>query len=135
MNLADRARRFFSVSLAGAALLLPLLPGSANAAAEESGRLFLTIAGGHSTWVRGVQLACPARVDSHHPHADAACQQLVPAHGEPGAVVGEKHPCTREYDPVSATAEGEWNGRPLVWHKTYPNACALDSAAGPLFRF
>ncbi|MCC3767770.1 subtilase-type protease inhibitor [Streptomyces sp. UNOC14_S4] len=100
----------------------------------EHGRLILTVSGGQNTWTRGVQLSCPEE-NGPHPHGAAACAALWRAQGEPGAVIGDGHRCTREYDPVTATAEGDWNGRPVVWHKTYPNACALDAAKGPLFRF
>ncbi|RLU79330.1 protease inhibitor SIL-V5 [Streptomyces griseocarneus] len=92
------------------------------------------MSGGQNTWTRGVQLACPEG-GGPHPHGAEACAALWRAQGEPGAVIGDGHRCTREYDPVTAAIEGDWNGHPVVWHKTYPNACALDAAKGPLFRF
>ncbi|GAA0491398.1 SSI family serine proteinase inhibitor [Streptomyces stramineus] len=122
------------MTAAAAAAVVGLAASAASAGETERGRLFLSVSGSHSTWIRGVQLHCP-HTGGHHPHAAAACSQLGRAHGEPGAVAGDRHLCTREYDPVTATAEGEWNGRTLLWRKTYPNACALDSETGPLFRF
>ncbi|MFF4219641.1 SSI family serine proteinase inhibitor [Streptomyces nondiastaticus] len=134
-----------AASAAAAALLLLAAPQAAaggrpggagrhGRADGTDGQLFLTVSGAQNTWIRGVQLSCPD-ADGHHSHAAEACMALNKAKGDPGRVPGAAHRCTRQYDPVTATAEGEWNGRPLVWHKTFPNACALDAATGPVFRF
>ncbi|MEV4502945.1 SSI family serine proteinase inhibitor [Streptomyces klenkii] len=140
-------RTAVAAAAASAALLLLLLAapqaaadgkpgrqGKHGRADGTGGRLFLSVSGGQNTWIRGVQLSCPD-ADGHHPHAAEACTTLDRAKGDPGRVTGAEHRCTRQYDPVTATAEGEWNGRPVVWHKTFPNACALDGATGPVFRF
>ncbi|MEU1673355.1 SSI family serine proteinase inhibitor [Streptomyces roseifaciens] len=111
------------------------LQGPAGGPGGTDGRFFLTVSGAQNTWIRGVQLSCPD-AGGHHPHASEACTTLHRAKGDPGRVTGAAgHQCTREYDPVTATAEGDWNGRPVVWHKTFPNPCALDAATGPVFRF
>ncbi|MFF7725072.1 SSI family serine proteinase inhibitor [Streptomyces sp. NPDC008001] len=109
----------------------PARPGHGETGA---GRFLLTVSGSQDTWIRGVHLSCPDAT-GHHPHAAEACAVLHRAEGDPDRVTGTEHECTRQYDPVTATAEGEWNGRPVVWHKTFPNACALDVATGPVFRF
>jgi Subtilisin inhibitor-like len=122
-----------AAATAAALLALAAVPWAA-AREAESGRLFLTVSGARSTWIRGVQLSCPD-TGGHHPHGPAACEALQRAQGEPDALPGDKHLCTREYDPITATIDGDWDGRPVVWHRTYPNACALDAATGPVFRF
>ncbi|MCF3101514.1 protease inhibitor [Streptomyces roseoverticillatus] len=134
-------RTAVAASAAAAALLLLAAPQAAaggkpgkHGRADGNGRIFLTVSGAQNTWIRGVQLSCPD-ADGHHPHAAEACTTLNKAKGDPGRVPGAEHRCTRQYDPVTATAEGEWNGRPVVWHRTFPNACALDAATGPVFRF
>ncbi|MFH8788412.1 SSI family serine proteinase inhibitor [Streptomyces roseoverticillatus] len=134
-------RTAVAASAAAAALLLLAAPRAAAdgkpgrpGAGGTDGRFFLTVSGAQNTWIRGVQLSCPD-ADGHHPHAAEACTTLNKAKGDPGRVPGAEHRCTRQYDPVTATAEGEWNGRPVVWHRTFPNACALDAATGPVFRF
>jgi len=48
---------------------------------------------------------------------------------------GNPRPCTKEYDPVTATMNGLWRNRPIGWQKTYSNACMLDARTGPIFRF
>ncbi|MCD9145755.1 SSI family serine proteinase inhibitor [Streptomyces albireticuli] len=127
-------RTTVAVAATATALLCLAAVPAATASEPERGRLFLTVSGAQNTWIRGVQLTCPD-AGGHHPHAAAACADLQRAKGEPDALAGEGHLCTREYDPVTATVEGDWNGRPLVWHKTYPNACGLDAATGAVFRF
>ncbi|MEU2514007.1 SSI family serine proteinase inhibitor [Streptomyces syringium] len=119
------------VATAAALTVLPLAP--ADAGEPGQGRLFLTVSGARDTWIRGVQLACPG--PGHHPHAREACADLKRAHGDPGALTGDRHLCTREYDPVTAGADGTWHGRVVNWRKTFPNACALESATGHVFRF
>jgi hypothetical protein len=43
--------------------------------------------------------------------------------------------CTKQHDPVTATADGTWHGRTVHWRKTYGNACMLDAETGSVFRF
>jgi hypothetical protein len=99
------------------------------------GGLFLAVAGDGNTWMRGVLLRCEPAPAGPHPDAAAACEALDAAGGDPGRLPGSPHPCTKEYDPVTAHAAGEWRGRPTVWHKTYANACELDAETGVVFRF
>ncbi|MBT2386819.1 SSI family serine proteinase inhibitor [Streptomyces sp. ISL-11] len=127
-------RTAVAAAATAAALLALAVPSVAAGDSPEHGRLFLTVSGAQNTWIRGTQLSCPS-AGGHHPHAAQACATLHRAQGEPDAVPADKHLCTREYDPVTATAEGDWDGRPVVWRKTYPNSCALDVATGPVFRF
>jgi hypothetical protein len=135
MSLFKTARRVVSASLAGGVVVLPLLlSGGASAAGEQGGRLRLTVSGAQNTWIRGVELNCPG-AGGYHPHAAEACDALALADGEPGAVAGSNRLCLGKFDPVTATAEGEWDGRPVAWHRTYPSACALDAATGAVFRF
>ncbi|WP_079128718.1 SSI family serine proteinase inhibitor [Streptomyces albus] len=39
------------------------------------------------------------------------------------------------FAPVTVTAEGTHRGKHVSWRKTYPNACAMQRATGPLFAF
>ncbi|MFF8914086.1 SSI family serine proteinase inhibitor [Streptomyces sp. NPDC015032] len=126
-------------ALATAALLT--LTAAVPAAAAPSGDplpdrgLFLTVSGSENTWVRGVELFCPPAPDARHPEAAAACAAIDEAAGDLDALPGDPHLCTKEHDPVTATATGQWDGRPVAWRKTFPNACELDAATGPVFRF
>ncbi|MGI5484048.1 SSI family serine proteinase inhibitor [Streptomyces lavendofoliae] len=97
--------------------------------------LFLTVSGGDESWIRGVRLRCSPRPSGPHPDAEGACAALDAARGNPDRLVTDPHPCTKRFDPVTARAVGEWRGLRMDWRKTYPNACVLDTATGPLFRF
>ncbi|MEU8674162.1 SSI family serine proteinase inhibitor [Streptomyces sp. NPDC048560] len=133
------------IGLAGtshaAAPSLASTPGPASApvpsgsfAVEEFG-LALSVTGSGRTWARTVVLTCPATGTDRHSDPAAACAELVEAGGELDALPGDAHGCTREFDPVTAWADGTFRGRPVHWSRTYPNACALDSATGAVFRF
>ncbi|AZS75789.1 protease inhibitor [Streptomyces lydicus] len=113
-----------------------LCAGPAGADEPPSGDqgMQLTVSGAGNTWIRGVRLSCPD-IHRRHPHAGAACDALTWARGDLDALRGDPHNCTREFDPVTVTATGTWRGVPVNWRKEYPNACTMDSATGPVFRF
>ncbi|GAA2724182.1 MULTISPECIES: SSI family serine proteinase inhibitor [Streptomyces] len=123
---------------AAAAALLTWPLGQAHATDREDasdGQYLLTISGAHGTWIRGVRLVCPGP-GGRHPHAAEACESLALAGGQPEALLGDaEQVCTREEDPVEATARGDWHGLPVAWRRTFPNLCALEAATGPVFRF
>ncbi|QNE75763.1 protease inhibitor [Streptomyces finlayi] len=110
-------------------------PSSGTQFAVEEFDMTLSVTGSGRTWARAVVLTCPAADTDRHSDSAAACAELVEAGGELDALPGDSHGCTREFDPVTAWADGTYRGRPVHWSKTYPNACALDSATGTVFRF
>ncbi|MEU9489659.1 SSI family serine proteinase inhibitor [Streptomyces decoyicus] len=109
-------------------------PSHADEPPSADQGLLLTVSGTGNTWSRGVRLSCPD-IHGRHPHAGAACDALAWARGDIDALPGEPRTCTREFDPVTATATGTYRGAQVNWHKEFPNACSMDSATGPLFRF
>lgn len=116
------------------AIASPGTPSGPSFAAEEF-ELTLSVGGTGGTWSRAVVLTCPAADDGGHPDPWAACADLVEARGDFDALPGDPHLCTKEFDPVTAEAAGTYQGRPVSWRKTYPNACVMDAATGPVFRF
>ncbi|MCX4728037.1 SSI family serine proteinase inhibitor [Streptomyces sp. NPDC090052] len=85
---------------------------------------------------RSVLLRCaPEQSDGSHPEAAAACRALDLAGGSFDRLAGEPRACTRQSDPVTVTVGGTWGGRPTHWDRTFANACSLDAATGPVFRF
>ncbi|MFG2137629.1 SSI family serine proteinase inhibitor [Streptomyces sp. NPDC048650] len=134
MPKARRAPR--AVALTTAVLSVVAVAGVPAAAVEppRARGLFLTVSGGGDTWIRGVLLNCPEGHGSH-PHGAAACAALKEADGDPDALPGDPRPCTKQYDPVTVAATGDWRGRPVAWRKSFPNACVLDADTGPVFRF
>ncbi|MCC3776123.1 SSI family serine proteinase inhibitor [Streptomyces sp. UNOB3_S3] len=120
---------------ATATALLALPPTAAGTGTNEAGQLLLTISGARNTWIRGVRLVCPG-TGGHHPHAAEACADLERAGGRPDTLPADTgRVCTREDDPVTATADGAWHGTTVAWRRTYPNLCLLEAATGAVFRF
>ncbi|GLU49182.1 SSI family serine proteinase inhibitor [Nocardiopsis ansamitocini] len=129
------ARRIAGASLVAAVLAGPLVVVQSASAAPVGPGLFLTVSGSNDTWIRGVDLDCESGRGGDHPNAEAACAALDRARGDLDALPGRPRPCTKEYDPVTATAVGEHRGRSVDWTRTYPNACVLWSATDPVFDF
>ncbi|ROQ73249.1 subtilase-type protease inhibitor [Streptomyces sp. NBC_01260] len=120
------------------AALLPLgaaAPAVAAPPPAPDRGILLTVSGSENTWIRGVVLHCPPRPDGWHPDAAGACAALDEAEGDFDALAGDPHPCTYAYAPVTVTAEGARQGDAVTWRHTFPNACVLDAATGPVFRF
>ncbi|SCF56643.1 SSI family serine proteinase inhibitor [Streptomyces sp. Ncost-T10-10d] len=126
-------------AVAAAALLaltvaVPAAADESNAPVPDRG-LLLTVSGSEDTWIRGVALFCPPAPDAHHPHAAAACAAIDRAEGDLDALPGSPRLCVEGYAPVTATATGTWDGRPVRWQRTFPDACVMDAVTGPVFRF
>lgn len=120
------------------ALAAAAVPGRAADVSDEqkpSRGFFLTVSGSGNTWIRGVLLQCAPEPSGPHPDATAACAALEKANGDLDTLPGNPRACTKQYEPVTVSASGNWRGLPRSWHKTYPNSCVLDTATGPVFRF
>lgn len=137
-----RVRAVLAVTVPAAAVLaaalLPLgaaVPAAAAPPPASDQGILLTVSGSGNTWIRGVVLHCPPGPDDRHPDAAGACAALDAAGGDFDALAGEPRPCTYVYDPVTVAAEGTGQGGAVDWRHTYPNACEMDAATGPVFRF
>jgi hypothetical protein len=100
--------------------------------------LALTIIDGHATFEpferRTVLVCSPNR--SGHPQAWLACGQLARAGGNPAFITPAWGvACTREYDPVTVTANGVWDGRLIRYQQTFANSCTLGVATGAVYRY
>jgi hypothetical protein len=40
-----------------------------------------------------------------------------------------------EYQPMTAVAEGRWQGQPVNWEQEFSNGCTLRTGMGPVFQF
>ncbi|MFC9971438.1 SSI family serine proteinase inhibitor [Spirillospora sp. NPDC127200] len=118
--------------LVSAAAFLTALP--AQAAIGPPGADLNLKASGVTLPERGAFLQCPGGL-GNHPHGERACADLAAARGDLNRLPGDPHGCTKEYAPVTAVATGTWYGRPVRWSRTYSNACVMDAATGPVFRF
>ncbi|MDI6407300.1 SSI family serine proteinase inhibitor [Streptomyces albus] len=115
----------------------PLAPGTGRPVPEPTVRpgLLLTVSDARHTLVRGVRLLCEPVPHGRHPRAAEACAALDRAGGDPAALRAAPGFCTLRYAPVTVTAEGTHRGKHVSWRETYPNACAMQRATGPLFAF
>ncbi|MCX2180930.1 subtilase-type protease inhibitor [Streptomyces sp. SKN60] len=100
--------------------------------------LVLTVGQGEhrssATIVRAVTLACSPTPSGTHPAPVEACRELTEAKGDftrLGTDSGSRHrPCTREWEPVTVTGDGVWQGKRVRWTATYGNGCELRAATG-----
>lgn len=121
---------------AAALVLSGLAAGTAHAdAAGHTGlyapsALVLTVGRGEAaataTVERAVTLNCAPAPSGTHPSARAACGELNAVNGEFAMLTGSsERPCTRQWDPVTITATGVWEGKRVDWSATYGNACEM----------
>ncbi|MFF5975584.1 subtilase-type protease inhibitor [Streptomyces sp. NPDC012769] len=91
--------------------------------------LVLTVGAGESpataTALRAVTLTCAPTPGGTHPDPEAACAELAAADGDFDrlTVLPADRPCTREWDPVTVTGDGVWQGQRVSWEATYGNPC------------
>ncbi|MEX3106564.1 serine protease [Streptomyces sp. V2] len=119
-----------------AALALTALTAPATAAQSALPGNWLQISvtkgDGHSSDTRGTLLLCND-VPQGHAHAAEACAQLRAARGDIRAVPPQEIFCTLEYAPVTASARGQWNGRPVQYRETFGNKCEMTAKTGAVF--
>ncbi|MGW2558294.1 subtilase-type protease inhibitor [Streptomyces sp. NPDC001514] len=132
---------FNTLGATASAAALLLTVGSAAQAAPPAqpaslyapSALVLAIGSGEeaatATVERAVTLSCAPRPGGSHPSATAACKELTAVDGEFGllskAVGG---PCTRQWDPITITADGVWQGKRVSWSATYGNSCEMRAS-------
>ncbi|MFI6938869.1 SSI family serine proteinase inhibitor [Streptomyces sp. NPDC050418] len=116
------------------AALTLAVPAHADEPAPRPG-VFLTVSGSDNTWIRGLELACPPEPSDHHPRAAEACAALDKADGDLDRLPGTDPVCSKEYDPVTVTANGTHAGRTVAWERTYANDCLRRAATDPVFAF
>lgn len=126
-----------------AALLLPLallLAGAAPAAHATPGhglpgnwlRLAVTRGDARSSDTRGVLLLCDP--PQGHAHAARACRQLAAAGGDIDRIPRRSGVrCPMLYAPVTASAQGVWEGRRVDYRHAFSNSCALGARTGAVF--
>ncbi|MET9436187.1 subtilase-type protease inhibitor [Streptomyces sp. NPDC006551] len=110
------------IAYAGAAQPASLYPPSALVLTLGKGEAAAT-----ATVQRAVTLDCAPVPGGSHPSPAAACEELTAANGDLGrltALPGNR-PCTREWDPVTVTGHGVWQGKRVSWSATYANTCEM----------
>lgn len=134
------------LAVLGAVALVMAWPYSSPAVAESvepaSSVFVLTISPGQSAATDGdagpaeqALLTCDPPGGTHG-HAVEACQELTEVNGDftqlgPSGDTA----CTMEYDPVTASASGNWEGTMVNFQQTFGNRCEMYASTGHVFRF
>ncbi|MFG3309818.1 SSI family serine proteinase inhibitor [Streptomyces wuyuanensis] len=131
-----------------AALAFALLGSTAGIAHGEPASLYapsalvLTTAHGENGATspeRAVTLTCTPGTTGTHPSADGACAALAQVEGEFGSLSeisrGQPLFCTREYNPVTVTAQGVWQGERVSYEHTFANECIKNAEGAAVFEF
>lgn len=115
-----------------------LTPVAASAAPEQqSGYLNLAVKPDNQARDSRTTLLTCNPTGGTHPKADAACNGLAAARGDFEQLNAEKANamCPMMYKPVTVTAEGMWQNKPVKFEKSYSNACVATSETGQVFQF
>ncbi|RAY15554.1 hypothetical protein DPM19_07090 [Actinomadura craniellae] len=112
---------------------LALLPGTPAPQPASVLRLTVTHPGAKLSGTRTVELHCdPA--GGFHPHADAACRELVGRGGRIDRGFAAST-CAAIHQPVLVEAIGHWRGRPVAFRTEYGNDCLRAAHSGRVFEF
>ncbi|MCX4524319.1 MULTISPECIES: subtilase-type protease inhibitor [unclassified Streptomyces] len=136
-----------SAAMALTALTALAWPGTAGAAPSGTESLYapsalvLGITAGEDassgTVLRAVTLVCAPTPRGTHPSPAAACAELRANFDTLDAVTEPEWgtACTREWNPMTVTADGVWQGRRMSYSYTFGNPCGLHNTSGSLFGF
>ncbi|MEU6315430.1 subtilase-type protease inhibitor [Streptomyces sp. NPDC047014] len=136
-----------SAAMALTALTALAWPGTAGAAPSGAQSLYapsalvLTVTAGPDaatgTVLRAVTLACAPKPGGTHPSPAAACREVRAAGAklDPLAAPASRAACTREWNPMTVTADGVWQGKRVQYSYTFGNPCGLRNTTGILFHF
>ncbi|WP_078078719.1 subtilase-type protease inhibitor [Streptomyces niveus] len=103
--------------------------------------LVLTVTDGadHKTGTvqRAVTLSCAPTPSGSHPDAVTACAELKKNGAKFDAITtsATNRVCTKEWEPVTVTADGVWEGQHVNYAHTFSNSCAMDGGRGAVFTF
>lgn len=118
--------------ITGMTVAVPAASTTQAAAASETFLVLGVATNGHEQFVT---LRCDPPSGTH-PLAEAACNALSAAGGDIDKVAGQPGTlCPQIYDPVTATASGNYQGVQRIYRHTYPNHCELDTKTAPVFQF
>ncbi|MFF0741613.1 SSI family serine proteinase inhibitor [Streptomyces sp. NPDC004111] len=140
-------------ALVGTAAAAALLAGAGGASAQDTrpqvpvqahpgNWMYLSVVEGEEAVgsLDGTLLRCPRpwkrapELGGAHPAARKACKELNAVDGDIARIKRADVACPMIYRPVTAMAFGRWDGRRMVFSKTYPNACVMHASTGSVFK-
>lgn len=86
---------------------------------------------------RAVTLSCAPTPSGSHPDAVTACAELKKNGAKFDAITtsATNRVCTKEWEPVTVTADGVWEGQRVNYAHTFSNSCAMNGGRGAVFTF
>ncbi|MFF4349635.1 SSI family serine proteinase inhibitor [Streptomyces sp. NPDC001530] len=96
--------------------------------------LYLTVTRGdvRSGDTRGTLLLCDP--PQGHPHAAQFCEELRAVKGDISRIPPRADVlCPLVYAPVTASAQGVWDGRRVTYTHTFSNSCVMGAETGAAF--
>lgn len=117
--------------LVALALLTVGASAPARTTAAQSDWLYVSLTRGDARPTRGTLLLCDP--PTGHGHAAQACAELRETGGDITRIPHKNSLCAQIYAPVRATAEGQWNGRPVTYEQTFVNGCVMTARTGAVF--
>ncbi|CRK61251.1 Protease inhibitor, SSI family (subtilisin inhibitor) [Alloactinosynnema sp. L-07] len=119
------------VFVAGAAMAATA-PAASAATTADTASFRMTVQYNGQATDYGTLKCNPATGD--HRSAATACGQLSAVGGDFAALnVNPDRMCSMQYDPVTVTARGYWNGRYKSFSRTYGNPCVFANTTGSVF--
>ncbi|GAA3004196.1 SSI family serine proteinase inhibitor [Streptosporangium longisporum] len=113
----------------------PLRSSPGDRPSRSAKALVLSVAQGEKPLpAAGHALLLCDRPGSTHPDAVGACEALSEVRGDPSRLKPLSGvACTMQYDPVTVSAMGIWNGRFVRFEQTFGSSCSLRAATGTVF--
>ncbi|PXX69074.1 subtilisin inhibitor-like [Nocardia tenerifensis] len=115
-------------------------PGKGATGDDEQSVVTLSVGPGVSVEVvdrRVVSLICSPEIGGTHPKPEEACANLANADGNIRALADYTVPplCSQDFEPVVATIDGVWRGKPVSDHGFFSNVCVLRATTVSVFDF
>ncbi|MEU0843471.1 subtilase-type protease inhibitor [Streptomyces sp. NPDC005962] len=87
---------------------------------------------------RAVTVSCQPTPTGTHPAPARACAELRAVNGEFSTLTEATESgrvCTKEWRPVTVTAEGIWDGQRVAYEHTFANDCLKNATLTQVFEF
>ena len=124
-----------TVTLVSGAVLAAVALAAGVPSASAAPETFLVLGAQAHGGGKFVTLRCEPPSGTH-PLPEAACRVLGDAGGDFTKIPGQPGMvCPNIYDPVTAVASGDYQGRQVMFQHTYPNGCDLARHTAPVFQF
>lgn len=120
----------FSIFAPVAASMLALAAAPASPATD----LTLALDRGAGQAASVVDLRCEPP-QGNHPDPARACSALSIVDGDFTRLPHTPQACPDLWAPVTATATGQWRGKPVRFTHTYSNTCVADAESSGVFAF